>query len=243
MSHLIVINNGCFSSFPEYILCSSNTSNIVKDLISIRNSLDEDQRHFIQFTLKSNIEELPENMFIDFTFKKICINSALNLRKIHKNSFNSTTEMTDTYEHLGYLPTKLVNSPPDYDLYAALSSLVNVKYININLEWNASHEIPDYAFRVINGKQNRLKSIIFKGQFNISRIGNYAFYPIANLSQILMSSIPIGFINAHAFDFEDSFNNNLTINLFNTSLTENSFEAAIFTNSKRPLNVNLGNYL
>ncbi len=209
-------------------------------MITVRNKLYDNQKDFYRFYLSSYVEELPDNSFLNFTFKGVYICSAPKLRRIHKNSFSSTTEITLTYDHFGDYPTKLVNNPPDFDLYAALSSLVNADNFNINLEWYRNHEIPDYAFRAINGKQYYLKSIMFNGQFNISRIGNYAFYPIANITKIYLERIPVGFISAHAFDFEDSSSDYLIINLVNSSLTENSFETGVFTNSKRPLKVYLG---
>jgi hypothetical protein len=66
------------------------------------------------------------------------------------------------------------------------------------------HEIPDNAFHPINGVQNDLSLIgLEKNNFEISRIGNYTFYELPNLSILRFFHITIGTISAKAFDFSN----------------------------------------
>lgn len=104
------------------------------------------------------------------------------------------------------------------------------------------HVIPDRAFSVVYGPQTNLHTIVFGDSlFNIQRIGNYAFSAIPNLNEwISFYRIPVGLISQHAFDFDEPSDDQLSINFQLCSLTENSFEANVFTNSKRPVLVNLG---
>jgi hypothetical protein len=231
---------GCYAFWPRAITCPLSTVDIQKELKAISDELSDEKKHFDMFVLDAPIEELPENVFYDLTFDEIVVNNATNLARIHYNSFNSTVNVSKSYRNYVYYASKLRNNPPKFDLYAALSSFVNLEVISLSLEYNSVHDIPDHAFRDINGKQNNLEYIEFNGYFILSRIGNYAFYDIPNLSFIRFNSITIKNISAHAFDFYDSNERILSIFMQNSSLNEKSFAAATFSNSKRPLQVSLG---
>jgi hypothetical protein len=95
--------------------------------------------------------------------------------------------------------SNLSNSPPDYDLYKALSSLVKVSYIEISLS-DGSHKIPENAFQDINGFQNNLKHLVFReDNYSISRIGNQAFALLPSLTDLTFRQIPIRYISAKSF--------------------------------------------
>jgi hypothetical protein len=232
--------SGCYAYWPRIITCPLSTVDIQKELKAISDKLPHHNKHFGMFLLDAPIEELPENVFYDLTFDEIVVNNATNLTRIHPNSFNSTVNITKSYRNWDYYASKLSDDPSKFDLYAALSSLVNLEVISLSLEYNSVHKIPDYAFRDINGKQNSLEYIEFNGYFILSSIGNYAFYEIPNLSFIRFNSITIENISAHAFDFYDSNERVLSIFMQNSSLNEKSFATGTFNNSKRPLQVSLG---
>ncbi len=102
------------------------------------------------------IEELPENTFEDINFDKITIMNAFNLSLIHTNAFTTTEK---SLKEVFISNTSLKNSPPIHDIFRAISSMVNIEgfYIfNPLIE-----EIPDNAFRPVNGSQNDLKNIGF----------------------------------------------------------------------------------
>jgi hypothetical protein len=121
----------------------------------------------------------------------------------------------------------LRNSPPDYDLYDAFSSLVNLDWLTISLDSDTVHEIPDYAF----GKSNQpkyLSEIYIHGNGVISRIGNYAFYNLPSIRFIFLSSNSIQYISAHAFDLQFSNDDRLYIYLTGAQLDENCLESGVF---------------
>ncbi len=135
---------------------------------------------------------------------------------------------------------ELRNNPPNYDLYAAFSSLTNLEYIEICLESFTSHEIPEQAFHEVNGPQNNLKEINFRGNYNISNIKDNAFYGLTNLSTwIHFAFLPVGYISSGAFDFQYPSEETLQIHLQNCFLTEYSFGNNVFSGSQRPLNIDL----
>jgi hypothetical protein len=82
--------------------------------------------------------------------------------------------------------------------------------------------------------------IVFdKNNFDISRIGSNAFSEIPNLMSLSFHDIPIGNISANAFDFKNNSTQTLDINLINCGLSETSLEEGVFSDAKRPLNLDL----
>jgi hypothetical protein len=74
-----------------------------------------------------------------------------------------------------------------------------------------------------------------KNNLEISRIGNYAFYELPNMSIMRFSHIKIGTISANAFDFNNNSTQTLYIDFWNCSLTEISQEEGVFSDAKRPI--------
>jgi hypothetical protein len=222
--------------------CDANyqTFNITAEIEFLSQTLPEDQKGFENLIIKrTNIEEIPENVFQDISFNYVQIYNANSLKRIHTNAFNNNTAFNLRKQLYISLPNQLRNDPPDYDFWKAFSSLVYIKDLEISLA-DGSHEIPDNAFQQINGPQNDLSYIVFdKNNFEITRIGNYAFSEIPNLSILSFHDILIGSISANAFDFGNNSNQTLTINLINCGLNETSLEEGVFSDAKRPLTLDL----
>ncbi len=187
----------------------------------------------------SKIVEIPENVFLDISFTRIEIFDAQNLTRIHTKAFNSNT----AYNLLHFLikkPSNLSNSPPDYDIYKALSHFVKASYIEFSLG-DGSHEIPENAFQDINGPQNNLKHLVFRDDnYSISRIGNQAFALLPSLTDLSFRQIPIKYISAKSFDSYYSSDNIIRINFEGCGLTDDNIENGAFANTLRPLNIDLG---
>jgi hypothetical protein len=222
--------------------CDANyqTFNITAEIEFLSQTLPEDQKRFENLIIKrANIEEIPENVFQDISFNYVQIYNANNLKRIHTNAFNNNTAFNLRKQLYISLPNQLRNDPPDYDFWKAFSSLVYIKDLEISLA-DGSHEIPDNAFVQIYGPQNDLSYVVFdKNNFEITRIGNYAFAEIPNLSILSFHDILIGSISANAFDFKNNSTQTLNINLLNCGLTETSLEEGVFSDAKRPLTLDL----
>ncbi len=218
--------------------CDANyrTFNITSEIEFLSQKLPEGQKRFENLIIKrTDIEEIPENVFQDISFNYVQIYNANNLKRIHTKAFNNNTAFNLRKQLYISLPNQLRNDPPDYDFWKAFSSLVYIKDLEISLA-DGSHEIPDNAFQQINGPQNDLSYIVFdKNNFEITRIGNYAFSAIPNLLIVDFAHVPIRTISSKAFDFNTNSSEILNINFFDCSLTESSLEEGVFSDAKRPL--------
>jgi hypothetical protein len=188
--------------------------------------------------LNAPTNEIPENVFIDIEFEKIYIYES-NFTRIHSNAFNSTSFIIETFSHNAQSTSKLRNSPPDYDFYEALSSLVNAVELYINLDSDTVHEIPDYAFNKSNYQQIHLEIIDFMGNYSISRIGNFAFHNMPSIRIIGFYVNSIQTISKNAFDFQFFSNVSLKIDLSGTQLDEYCLESGVFQSALRKMDLDL----
>ncbi len=220
------------------LICDANYYyfNITAEFEYLSQNLTEDQKKFENLIIMSRrIEEIPGNVFQDLSFNYVEIN-ARNLKKIHTKAFNNNNTVSNVRKRF-YLssPNQLRNEPPDYDIWKAFSSLVYINYLEISLY--GFHEIPDNAFEPINGIMNDLKWIVFYDSI-ISRIGSNAFADIPNLNQLLFKNIPLMFnISAKAFDFKTNSTQPLNIYFTSCGLSETGLEEGVFSDAKRPLNI------
>jgi len=162
--------------------------------------------------------------------------NAKKLGRIHSHAFGKTRQSLKKLiiEGSSSLTTTTTSG---YNLFDALSSLININYLDVN-----SGEVtglPDYAFRPLLGNQWNLTNIYIHG--NLQKIGNYAFYDPSYWIRKIRLGQNINFISTHAFDIRSNSHQRLTIDLSNNQLTTDSFESGVFLNSKRPLFVNLTN--
>jgi hypothetical protein len=144
----------------DSIFCGGHNSIDLKNIFhNLSSTLKSDKKHFKSFSLNNTaIKELPENTFGDITFESLFISNAPNLTSIHTKAFSGTDTHGLTYE-FNIFNTSLKNSPPNYDIFQVLSSMVNIKLIY--LTDNIIEEISDNAFRPINGPQNNLSLLYF----------------------------------------------------------------------------------
>lgn len=225
----------------QTIKCTSNIDfDIKSEFVNISNNLNPDEKNFIQFVLEAQIENLPENVFSNITFDYITYINTLNLLRISTKAFEGTSLVIKGIAHQN--ESGLFNDPPDFDFYAAYSSLINLEFLHIKLNQSRIHEIPDNAFRVISEPQTKLGAIFFEGELNIARIGSKAFYDLPNLHEIDLRNIDISLISASAFDIISYLDSPLNIYLMEANLNINCFEENFLKNSTRPTIVDLGKY-
>ncbi len=233
----------CDVQYPNVIICDTDQNfDIKEEFQRISLNLTNNEKHFTEFRLwNAPINELPENTFADITFNEIGIHKTQNLTFIHTNAFIGLT--ANITQRLSLTQTnKLSNNPPDNDIFAAFSSLVNSESLVICLESNKSHEIPENAFSNNNNLLKNLIEIEFKGDFSISQISNNSLIGLPDLKTwVAFSFIPVQYISARAFDLPNASNNTMEISLQNCSLTESSFESGVFSGSQRPLIIDLSN--
>jgi len=152
-------NPGCIFYIPNKIECKSNeVLDLKEEFKAISNTLNEDEKTFDEFYLNASIDEIPENVFSDIKFTSIYI-TASNFTKIHSNAFNGTSDQIKYFIDWSH-DSKLRDSPPDYDIYEAFGSLVNVIHLDIRLETEIFHKIPEHAFDKSN-QLNYLDTIIY----------------------------------------------------------------------------------
>lgn len=212
------------------IYCFGNeTINLKQIFETLSTQLAADKKHFKQFFLNNTaITELEENVFYDIVFDQMNIMGAHSLTKIHTNAFNETNSFTATFFSK---ESPLVNSPPDYDLFAALSKMKKLESISI---WDSKvEEIPSYAFTRVNGYQIQLNTVEFNR--SLRKVMNNAFYNLDALTFVDFSFGSIDTIPANAFRFRTPSNETLNIELDCYLINGSHFEENIFVNVKRPV--------
>ncbi len=235
---------GCFVNYPNNITCQSfSYLNLSEEFIDISNNLNQDKKIFEKFILNAPTDEIPENVFIDISFKQIEIQRS-NLKRIHTNAFKSTALYTEYYYHYSYdaMGCKLSHEPPYYDFFSALNSLVEARELLINLKSYSVQVIPENAFRMSVKKQNNLKSIHFSGKYEILSIGNYLFHELSSINLIFFDIPRIHFISANAFDFQITKNSSIEILMNSTQLDENCLEPRIFGSTTSNMNVDMSEF-
>ncbi len=234
---------GCYVNYPNNITCESFSDLKTEEFIDISNNLTKDQKIFDKFILNAPTHEIPENVFIDISFKYIEIQRS-NLKIIHTNAFKSTALYTEYFYHYSYdtMGCNLSNEPPYYDFFSALNSLVEARELLINLKSNSVQVLPENAFRMLGKKQNNLKSIYFSGKYEILIIGNYLFHELSSINLIFFDIPRIYFISANAFDFQISKNSSIEILMNSTQLDENCLESGIFGPTTSNMKVDLSAY-
>lgn len=204
--------------------------------------IGEGDKHFDQFLLNNTaIEVLENNTFNDITFETIVFNNTLNLKEVAFDVFQEPNWKTVLkFEQLG--ETLLgTNAKSTNDIFFALSQLKKIE--KLVFDSNQFKFIPAYSFGYTNSLINNVSEIIFNKRHNsqqhIQWIGDNAFYNLNNLTNINLTYNEINFIHRRAFDFWKDSENLLIIDLSYNFLNDSSIEKGAFTNSKRPLFVDL----
>jgi hypothetical protein len=228
----------CFCN-ADGISCGGNQTIDLKTIFhGLSSTLEEGKKHFRQFSLNNTaLSELLENTFGNITFDHILIKEAKNLTRFQTNTFigiNQSIKEFDLYT------TPLNNYPPNYDIFTAFSSMNNLEVLNImytNLE-----EIPENAFRPLNGLQNNLSTIYLYNN-KISKIGNNAFKYLNSLTELHLTSNFVDNIPENAFSFSDTSEKRLNIFLIACHLKSVSFSVGAFSHLNRPTRLYLDAWL
>jgi hypothetical protein len=197
--------------------------------------LGDGKKHFQKFYLNNTaISELPENTFEDITFDSIQIVNAYNLSLIHTFAFSATNLALKNFYVAN---TLLKNSPPNYDIFTAMSLMFGIE--GITIVNSKIQNIPDNAFRPILGQQKNLTVIYMYGNI-IKMIGNNAFQYLPSLFYLDIYSNQINYIPKNVFKFLGKSLRNFHLNLRYLPLNSSSFEYGAFSNLNRPTNLLLG---
>ncbi len=237
--------NPCKCENNDYISCAGNQVLNLKHVFETIDQKSNINKQFKRFTLSNTaITELEENTFYGITFDEIYIYNATNLKLINTHAFNGTESVTKIFNincYVGFceenLSTPLINSPPNYDIFQALSSMKNLEVLYL-FNTNIS-EIPSNAFRPINGIQNKLYLICFDYS-PIEKIGNNPFYDLNNLTYLSFKFSLIDSIPKNAFNLRNDSIFTLSLMLQFSNLNGSSFENGSLNNLKRPTDLELG---
>jgi hypothetical protein len=95
----------------------------------ISSTLESGKKHFESFFLTNKaVAELEESVFEDILFDAIHIEETQNLSLIHTKAFTQTESYI---QEIRIYNTSLKNSPPDHNIFAAISSMENLEELTI----------------------------------------------------------------------------------------------------------------
>jgi hypothetical protein len=219
----------CFCD-SSVIYCGGNETLNLKEIFHrISSELEEGKKHFKHLYLNNtSINELVENTFEDITFEHIRIMNASNLSLIHTLAFSSLNHSLNRIEISN---ASLINSPPNHDIFTAMSSMVGLEVLEIS--HSLIEEIPDNAFRPINSQQKNL-TVINLYYNKINRIGDSAFKNLGSLSKLYIEHNKINHISDKALIFGETSENTFILYLFGCLLNSSSFAIGAFNNLNRP---------
>ncbi len=153
---------------------------------------DENATHFDSFRLyNTTIKHLPENVFINITFKNLIFHDNFQLTTIDKNAFSYFKNHVELFETLN---TNLSDSDTIFSIIKQFQYLSRLSMCNDRLKF-----IPNYAFN-----HTYLTHIYFGLEYSntsqpIETIGDYAFYNLPNLYFLRIFSPNLTKINKYAF--------------------------------------------
>jgi hypothetical protein len=214
----------------DYITCDESNSKDLKNIfIKLSSTLESDKKHFSVLLLnKTSIDELTENFFEDITFNAILIRDAKNLTLINTKAF---TKIESCLKDIEILSTSLKNCPPNHDIFQTISSMTNLETAFIR--YSMIEEIPENAFRPLNGPQNKLYDIVLDNN-RIKKIGDNAFKNLQNLTNLVLNDNKLDHISKNEFNFNTTSNKTVDIFLYNLSLNSSSFESKAFSSFNKP---------
>jgi Leucine-rich repeat (LRR) protein len=196
--------------------------------------LDKDNKHFNVFYLDNTaIYELPENTFEDITFDSIKILDAKNLSLIHTLAFSASNLHLKRFFVSN---SSINNSPPNHDIFTAISSMVGLEYLFIIN--SLIDEIPENAFRLLKDQQKNLSEInLFSNK--IRKIGKNAFQDLISLEVLDLHNNTIDHISEKSFNFRESSEKITRMFLNGCLLNSSSFEIGSFDSLNRPTELSL----
>ncbi len=226
----------------ETIYCGGNDAINLKRILQRYSAAidDEKKKYFKKFFLNSTAnDELQEYTFEDIMFEEINLHEASNLSRIHTHAFSASSKSIKQFVTDG---SPINYSLPNYDIFAALSLMNELHYIEILS--SKIFEIPENAFRSLIGLQKNLNFINFS---SLEKIGKNAFHYLPNLTDFLFDLNRLDFIPENAFNLLKESDIPLNLDLGHNQLNSSSFHVSAFDNIKRPvkliLNYNKITYL
>ena len=212
--------------FEDYIGCyGKKVENIDKLFDKFNRNLRNNRKTFTKFSLiKTNTNEINENIFKEITFNIIYISNN-NLTKINTNAFNGTNDkVIDFYLLYCRVFTDVTN------LFDILNQFINIERIylmDINLK-----TIPDNAFKQL----NQLKEIYIYDP-NVKTLGQNVFIKLNKLENLFIFG---NYKNVLKNQLVLSNNSELTLNLrlkCKQISNESVFENESLSNIGRPTNL------
>jgi len=223
----------CKCILNDFICGGDEVINLKRIFNILSNFLPDEVKQFDRFVLNNTaITELQENTFSDITFERIHFENAYNLVLIDKFAFSGSSL---TIKKLTSIKTPLTNSTDSYDLFTAISLMVNLEELSIK-ESNII-EIPTDAFRQINGQQKNLKLIEINSA--LKKIGKNSLENLPSLKTLRLNNNNINYVSESAFNTLKENKLQLDIQLNNNQLGSTSFHSLAFSNLKRPIYLNL----
>jgi hypothetical protein len=178
------IRNSSFDLQSVFVKLSSFAKLISDD--------DENATNYDSFLLyNTTIESLPENVFINITFKSLMFRDNFQLTTIDKNAFSYFKDHVELFETVN---TNLS------DANTIFSIIKQFHYLNhLNMQNDQLKFIPSYAFN-----HTYLTHIYFGSEYAeqtqpIETIGDYAFYNLPNLKFLRIFSPNLTKINKYTF--------------------------------------------
>ena len=220
----------------DAISCSGTTPIDIEAIFhKLGLSLTKEEKRFHSFNLNNtSVSHLKENTFKDIVFDEIHIHDCNNLTVINENAFVQTSLVTKKVSI--FLNPKLTS--PGNSIFRLLSKFVLAE--NILLSYGNITEIPDEAFKPVVGYQDNLHFVTIYGQ-SISKLGHRAFSSLRNIRSIEIGNTSIHTIPDGAFEFEESTNTTLYVQLkYNRLIDGSSFTNGSLSNIKRPVNIGFG---
>ena len=184
---------------------------------------------------------LNRSSFADITFDQF---TGRYIKLIHREAFGKSSKTIKDFQIMDHVN----HSPPEYDVWKMLNSLVNVMQIRITSNIT---EIPSYAFY----RQFNLRTLKIQASNGLT-ISNKAFYHLDYLTHLTIEPdfnlrlrdypkykelIFYAKIQNGAFAFENPSNQKLSILFAYYKFDDESFEPGSFDGIKRPVELKLQN--
>ncbi|CAF3310534.1 unnamed protein product [Rotaria socialis] len=210
----------------EHIHNSSFDLQLVFLTLSSFNNLISNQTanvsNFDSFYLyNTTVKELPENVFINITFKSLMFQDNFQLTTIDRNAFSYFKNHVELFETLN---TNLSDAKTIFSIIKEFQNLSHLSMHNDRLKF-----IPNYAFN-----HKHLTNIFFGLEYSdkyqpIESIGNYAFYNLPNLQFLRIFSPILSRISKYAFALRNrSILNNGVSNMLELYLGGEMIESTSF---------------
>ena len=205
--------------------CKTDASTLQKVMYRASKNLQENEKHFKYVVFKAvndNQASLNQDSFADITFDHFV---GREIKKINTKAFGSASSKIK-----GFLcqDCEIENSPPDFDVWKALSSMSLLEDVNIGL--NAS-EIPSNAIVPTDGKQSQMQSLTIKSKQNLT-IRSNAFHNMKHLYEIKFDHTKFAKFEKEAFKFSEQ-SGLLSLEFYNSSIKADSFENGTFDGINR----------